>query len=461
MMLSNLLLLATWVVSGWAAGVSGALHEPPSTSTPLPPSQDSWYVQPANISKYRPGELIRSRQIESKLQPLLPFGGYVSVDAVYQYLFRTTDSLNNPVAVITTLIIPHNSDPSKLLVYQAAYDAANADCSPSYTLRFGSASGLVGLLLPNSTVSTDIVLIVPALNQGWWVMVTDYEGLHAQFAAGLQSAYATLDSVRIVLSEGRKIGLARDVRYVMWGYSGGAIAGGWAAEIQPSYAPELQFEGAVLGGSIVNITSLIETINGGPFVGLLFRGIYGVAKAYPSLLEWMNENMRSAKKDDFFKHAMSCQIQGTDGTYLNIFDYFVEGERSLDHVVPASVLSVSGQMGLHGTPTMPLYIYKSLADQISPARDNDALVKKYCGNRATVEYHRNLIGDHVTEALTGSVNALEWVSDRLAGIPIINTGVCIIKNVYVGKINPSTIPMLGEELYAILSSLLGNGLGSA
>lgn len=46
-------------------------------------------------------------------------------------------------------------------------------------------------------------------------MVTDYEGLEAQFIAGLQSAYATLDSVRVVLSEGRKIGQAIDTRYVL------------------------------------------------------------------------------------------------------------------------------------------------------------------------------------------------------------------------------------------------------
>lgn len=147
MMLSKLPLLAALVVSGCVAKI-------------LPPSQDSWYVEPDDISKYRPGELIRFRQLESKIQPLLPFGEEISVDAVYQYLFRTTDSLGNAVAAVTTLIAPHNSDSSKLLVYQAAYDAANGDCSPSYTLRPGSSSaGLLGLLMPNSTTFAEGIFV--------------------------------------------------------------------------------------------------------------------------------------------------------------------------------------------------------------------------------------------------------------------------------------------------------------
>ncbi|OJD16886.1 hypothetical protein AJ78_02983 [Emergomyces pasteurianus Ep9510] len=447
MMLSNWWLFATLAVCGGAAKI-------------LPPSQDSWYSQPADIAEYKPGELIRSRQVESKLQPLLPLGGEVSVEAVYQFLFRTTDSLGEPVAAVTTLIVPQNSDPSKLLVFQSAYDAANENCSPSYTLRPGSApGGLLGFLMPNSTISQEIIFLAAALNQGWWVVVTDYEGLEAQFIAGLQSAYATLDSVRVVLTEGRKVGLALNVRYVLWGYSGGAFASGWAAELQPSYAPELQFTGAALGGTIANTTSVILSINKGIFSGLLFRGLYGIAKAYPNLTEWMNENMLLDKRGEFFKHAMNCQIQGIDGGFHNIFSYFVDAEKSIYEPVPASVLDWSGQMGLRGTPTMPLFMYHAFGDEISPVEDTDKLVHKYCANGATIEYHRNLIGEHVTEAIIGAINALEWVSDRLAGKSVRNLGSCMTENVLVTKIGPSTIPMLGMELFSLLGSILGDDLG--
>ncbi|EER38698.1 secretory lipase [Histoplasma capsulatum H143] len=436
MMLSKLPLLAALVASGCVAKI-------------LPPSQDSW-----------PGELIRFRQLESKIQPLLPFGEEISVDAVYQYLFRTTDSLGNAVAAVTTLIAPHNSDSSKLLVYQAAYDAANGDCSPSYTLRLGSSSaGLLGLLMPNSTTFAEGIFLAAALNRGWWVMVTDYEGLEAQFIAGLQSAYATLDSVRVVINEGHKIGLAPDARYVIWGYSGGAFAGGWAAELQPSYAPELHFSGAALGGTIVNTTSVVESINRGTFSGLIFRGFYGAAKAYPNLTDWMDENMLPNKRDEFFKHATNCQIQGIDGRFHDVFSYFVNGDRSIYEPVPATVLDWSGQMGRRGSPTMPLFIYKAVRDEISPIEDTDKLVHQYCSNGATIEYHRNAKGEHVTEALIGSVNALEWVSDRLAGRPLQHLEPCLTKDVLIANISPSAVSTLGIELYSFLRSIQSVGLG--
>lgn len=101
------------------------------------PSQDPWYDQPSNISDYAAGEMIRSRSVPPQLELFLSLPVNVSVKAVYQYLFRTTDSLGDAVASAVTLLEPYNSDPSKLVGYQTFYDSANVDCSPSYTLQAG------------------------------------------------------------------------------------------------------------------------------------------------------------------------------------------------------------------------------------------------------------------------------------------------------------------------------------
>jgi hypothetical protein len=47
----------------------------------------------------------------------------------------------------------------------------------------------------------------------------------------------------------------------MVGYSGGAIATGWAAQLQPTYAPELAFVGAVAGGTPADFGLLTRTMN--------------------------------------------------------------------------------------------------------------------------------------------------------------------------------------------------------
>lgn len=122
-----------------------------------PPSQDPWYRQPDDIGGYSAGDVIRSRQVPPQLQSFLSLPVDVSVKSVTQYLFRTTDSLGEAVGSVATLIEPYNADPSKLLGYQAFYDSASVDCSPSYTLRANNKG--LGYSLSNVNVSLDIPFV--------------------------------------------------------------------------------------------------------------------------------------------------------------------------------------------------------------------------------------------------------------------------------------------------------------
>lgn len=134
-----------------------------SADDPLPPSQDAWYDQPDDIASYSPGDLIRGRSIPPLLQPFFSsIPANVSTKAAYQYLYRTTDSLGDPVAAVVTLLEPHDADPGKLLAYQAPYDSANPDCSPSYTVRARPSEGLGGFPLPETNTSTDIPFVCTA-----------------------------------------------------------------------------------------------------------------------------------------------------------------------------------------------------------------------------------------------------------------------------------------------------------
>lgn len=166
---------------------------------------------------------------------------------MYNILYRTTDSQYKPTWAVTTLLIPNNTQynsSDKLLSYQIPYDSADLNASPSYSMYAGG--------LPDVTA---------ALGRGWYVNVPDYEGPLASFTAGVMSGHATIDSVRAVLSSG--FGLAPNgTKYALWGYSGGALASEWAAELQVQYASELNFAGAALGGLTPNITTVMEAVTG-------------------------------------------------------------------------------------------------------------------------------------------------------------------------------------------------------
>ena len=107
-----------------------------------------------------------------------------------------------------------------------------------------------------------------SLSKGWIVSVPDYEGPLASFTAGVMSGHATIDSIRAIFSKKHEFGLTDNARYAMWGYSGGALASEWAAELQVQYAPELSFSGAALGGLTPNVTSVLDIINEGYAAGL-------------------------------------------------------------------------------------------------------------------------------------------------------------------------------------------------
>lgn len=261
----------------------------------------------------------------------------------------------------------------------------------------------------------------------------------------------------MVLDEGPSVGLSGNPRYALWGYSGGSLASTWAAELQPSYAPELNYVGVAVGGTTPNVSSVLQTINTGSHAGLAFSGIYGQSKAFPNLTEWIGANLISSKSAEFYSIASGCLSQASsEGQGQDIYTYFKDGEASFYDAVPRSIFQWSGQMGIHGTPTAPLFVYKAIGDEISVVEDTDALVEKYCAAGARIEYHRDLVGNHETEAISGSASALGWVSDRLNG-KAVSSG-CSTQDVLLSSLNVETVALLGEELFTILETALGGML---
>jgi len=122
------------------------------------------------------------------------------------------------------------------------------------------------------------------------VNVPDHEGPLASFTAGPQEGHAVLDSVRAALSSRPFPATRENTRYAMWGYSGGSIASTFAAELQYSYAPELEFTGAAIGGLVPNLTDVIanpgssvQSLLPSALLGSEFFNIILITPPFPSL----------------------------------------------------------------------------------------------------------------------------------------------------------------------------------
>lgn len=416
-------------------------------STPVPPTEDPFYTPPSGYESSAPGTILRSRNVPYPLALLNLVS--INIQGAYQLLYRTTDSLGNPEATVTTVIVPYNPDTTKLLSYQTAEDSSWLNCAPSYGLQQGANI---------SSSSIELLLIIAALDQGWVVNTPDYEGPQSAFTSGIQAGQATLDSIRAALESGSITGVSSSAAYQMWGYSGGSLATEWAAELQPTYAPELNFAGAALGGLVPNITSVLETINEGEFAGLIPAGIMGLYSAYPELATFIDENLVPSKAAEFKDALNQCLVaDASEFANQNLFTYFINGTTTLLEPLPQAILSETGLQGTHGTPNFPLFFYKAIGDEVSPINDTDALVEKLCSQGAQIQYVRDEIGEHGTEAITGAGDALVFLKERFDGVPAA-TG-CSVANVTSSAFNLAAIEALGITVADILLALLSQPIG--
>jgi hypothetical protein len=412
-----------------------------ASTAPPPPQNDPFYQPLSGYETTAPGTVLRSRQVEAAA-----FGQLPQHALAWQILYRSTDTIGRPEATVTTLLEPagaNPSDPRPLLSYQVAEDSPAPQCAMSYQLRQGAGNG-------NVVAQAEILLIDAGLARGWAVTVPDYEGPASAYVAGRQAGRAVLDGIRATRAFTGSHGTVG-----LWGYSGGALASGWAAELQPGYAPELDIAGIAEGGLPVNPEHVLTNINGGPFAGLAMSGIAGLSQGYPRLADFLGTHLTAAGKAAFAKAATQCNAQNAaEFAFTDVYRYFTVAN-PLSLPVPQQVL-VDDTLGQH-VPVAPLFVYQSVNDELIPHADVDSVVQAYCGQDATVTYQRDILSEHIALALTGAADALNWLSDRLTGQPVA-TG-CSTSTVVSSLLSPSAVTTFGAVLFSDLLALLGQPIG--
>lgn len=401
------------------------------------PSQDPFYQPTADYASQQPGTILKHRQIPVPLVIELLTPGVTS--SVWQILYRSTDYSGNANVAVTTIFVPIDGDGNKLFTQALPYDAADNDCSPSYTLQ------------TLSDTDPDIIAIALALYNGLYVQSPDFESTTAAFTNGVQSGQAMLDSLRAVLQSGSFTGVLSTARMALNGGSGGALGIEWAMELQSTYAPELSIAGVTLGSLTPNIEDVMNTINEGAFAGLTPTAILGLAQSIPAFNDYVNANLVPGTAASFRKAGTQCLSQSQDQFGgQNINSYFTNVNWQYD-AVPQQVFQEVGIMGLHHTPQVPMYIYKGFNDEISNVDDTDALVTKYCNEGVDIVYVRDVLTGHQTESILGFLGAYEYILDRLNGVPVYEG--CVIINSTKSALTNSDETLLGAVGQRIVSAL--------
>lgn len=359
---------------------------------PVHPDDDGFYDAPEDYALRAIGEILKSREVPSPLAGL-------TYKTAYQLMYRSVDSIGMPTYGITTVIVPTNGDGTQVVSYHQAEDASYIGCAPSYTMQMGSGDPSIQALL----------------DFGFYVNTPDYEGPESEFTAGIQAGQSTLDSIRAVLSSGDLTGASSDARVALWGYSGGSVATGWAAQLAPQYAPDLSdnLVAGAMGGVVANVSAVAENVNGGMNSGFLPSGLFGLAAAYPELKDLFEEQLlpngtalQSALKQCVVANLIEFYNQ-------DIFSYFRDGHAVMYHPLMQAVFDEI-TMGA-SAPQIPFFFYNGIVDEVVPVAIVDELASDWCSAGVSIYYAKGPGLGHIDAASNAQEAVLSYLSSAVAG----------------------------------------------
>lgn len=380
-------------------------------------------VPAGNLESYAPGDIIDTRTIAYRVAGLpLPAN-------VVQIKYRSTDHDGNPAYNFTSVVVPPANPNGRLVSLHSVYDSLDPAHSPSRAIAGDIALGMV-----NSY--TETATIAQMLLDGYTVAVTDIEGQDAALFDGPTYGRLTLDGIRAALRT-PETGLTDTAPVGLIGYSGGSVASAWAAQLAPTYAPEIndQLAGTAAGGVPTNLINMVRYVDGAPFWGpMTVPVLIGMSPAYdfdldPYLSDYGQRMMRDLSRASFA--GVNLSFAGVD--WASLFRPEYQDPRS----IPELVAAVNRSNALLGpNPTVPAFIAQAdngpltgtpdgpddlgSGDGVILTGDTRALAHKYCDPGAPVTYREFPILEHSTGFLAYATPAWSWLQERFDGVSTSN-----------------------------------------
>lgn len=363
-----------------------------AAATPL---GEPWFDPPPGYETLSPGAVLNTRTVN--------IGPLITPVQATQILFRSTDSKDRPVAAATTVIVPTSpwtgAGTRPVVAYNMAIDSLGNTCAPSWTLPRG--------------INPEIAAVQLFLAKNYAVVVTDHQGPRQAYAAGRMAGHAVLDALRAMVNL-PQLGLPAESPIAITGYSGGAIASGWAAQLAPTYAPEVNLVGTAFGGAPIDYRILLGSMNANNGASTLFlSAAMGVAREYPEMFQLMNANgLRLAQ----IAKDMCIYLTAPGGLVAPIPVQALSDVPNVDRTPIAEEIIRQTRMGGDLAPTSPVFIYQGQQEFWIPKQGAETLYDEWCAHGAQVRLEEYL-GEHLTVALSGIPGSHQWIDDRLAGVP--------------------------------------------
>jgi Secretory lipase len=365
-----------------------------------------FYTPPAPLPAGRDGDVIKSERISRNN----------ASGSRIMYLSR--DREGQRMAVTGTVLVPNAAwtgpGPRPIVAYAPFTAGLGDQCAVSRLLGGGGGGDLV------SGVQTAFVNAL--LTKGFAVAQTDYEGLGTPgdhtYVVRLSQSHAVLDVLRAAqrlpgtgLPASGPVGIA--------GYSQGGGASASAAELAPTYAPELDLRGAYIGAPVSDLGTLADKLDGGFYAAFLLYALVGMDAAYEEvdLQALANDQGKQiiarAKETCTFNAVLSFG-------YRQSRNLTVTGQPVRDYLPMEPFASIIAENRVGNLePEAPVVIEHSPLDDVLPAAQAQTLRQSWCAMGANVQYNNlNVVVPvfvHLLSANAAANRSASWLQQRFNG----------------------------------------------
>ena len=381
----------------------------------------SFYDPPQPLPLAAPGTVIRAQGVDGS-----PPG--VRAERI---LYHSRTNTGEDMATSGLLMVPAGDPPpGGFPLVAAAHGTTGAvqACAPS-----------IAPFDPNPQLPDGLsfyqFLYQPWLEAGYAVVGADYQGLGAPgspgYLVGTIEGQNVLDAARAAHAREAAIG----GELFFFGHSQGGHAAGFAAQIAPSYAPELNPIGTILAAPAANLTDLIPlAFSTGPdavtppeAVVFLYLAALSYQVAYPELtIEELLKEPYGFRALPIFGNV--CAVTG--GTPVGV-------NQLLDAVIPVGLpfrpidffidytefpppwTARIDQNDLGGEPIdSPILMVQGCADTTIPIATNFAYFENtLCPTGETADFRTYPGQTHSGVVIAAFPDVIAWANDRRAAIP--------------------------------------------
>ncbi|MFE5284747.1 lipase family protein [Nocardia sp. NPDC056611] len=380
-----------------------------------------------------PGAIVRAEPAQVALSaPGMP--GVVPAAAT-RLMYVSSDTHDAPTAVVGTYLQPTvpwtGPGERPLIAYAGGTKGQGNQCAPSKLM-----TQIVQYQPPaDVTFEYDLLAITSLLTRGMAVVVTDYHGLGTpdvhDYLNRKAQAYALLDAARAAVQLPGS-GLNPGTPVALYGYSQGGMASAGAAELQSSYAPELNVRGAYVGGPVVDDEYFIGYNDGRSLMAPATAWILnGIAADYPETRPILDAELNDTGKAILHESLGKCAVPiGLAQAHPNTSEWTTSGEPITAVIDRNPALSSAFAEQRLGTlsPSVPVLTASAMHDEGAPYAPVRAMAAAWCGDGVPVQLDANaeipsvsgMVGTHVMAFFPALAVSQQWVTDRLAGVPAPN-----------------------------------------